>query len=233
MIATVKNKVLIAAHMGTHGGNIPGNTQAAFELALRQGADIIELDVTKSADDVVRSREQISDFAYDGALLHDIGKIFIVETIITYWRELLESEHELIRTHTIAGASLLSRFSNTAEFAELALGHHKWYDDSDGYPEDFRLADAKYPALVSLLSVADCLDAATDSIGRTYKEGKTLDEVAEDMEADRGTRYAPYAVDLIRDPKIRKELDRLLTIGRDNNYRNTYSLLKSLSLSDK
>ena len=53
MIATVKNKVLIAAHMGTHGGNIPGNTQAAFELALRQGADIIELDVTKSADDVL------------------------------------------------------------------------------------------------------------------------------------------------------------------------------------
>ena len=50
MFTTVKKKVLIAAHMGTHGSNIPGNTQAAFELALRQGADIIELDVTKSAD---------------------------------------------------------------------------------------------------------------------------------------------------------------------------------------
>ncbi len=53
VFATVKKKILIAAHMGTHGSNIPGNTQAAFELALRQGADIIELDVTKSADDVL------------------------------------------------------------------------------------------------------------------------------------------------------------------------------------
>lgn len=53
MFATVKKKIRIAAHMGTHGSNLPGNTQAAFELALRQGADIIELDVTKSADGVL------------------------------------------------------------------------------------------------------------------------------------------------------------------------------------
>ena len=46
-----KKRVLIAAHMGRWGGNIPGNTRMSFEIALRQGADIIELDVTKSADD--------------------------------------------------------------------------------------------------------------------------------------------------------------------------------------
>ena len=48
-----KKKILIAAHMGQWGGNIPGNTRSSFELALRQGADIVELDVTKSADDVL------------------------------------------------------------------------------------------------------------------------------------------------------------------------------------
>lgn len=45
------HRIRIAAHMGTHSGNIPGNTWEAFEVALRQGADIVELDVTKSADD--------------------------------------------------------------------------------------------------------------------------------------------------------------------------------------
>ena len=45
-----KKRILVAAHMGTVGGNIPGNTRASFEIALRQGADIIELDITKSAD---------------------------------------------------------------------------------------------------------------------------------------------------------------------------------------
>ena len=45
--------VLIAAHRGTAGGNIPCNTLAAYELALRDGADIIELDVARSADGVL------------------------------------------------------------------------------------------------------------------------------------------------------------------------------------
>ena len=44
---------LIAAHRGASGGNIHCNTSIAFEAALTQGADIIELDVTKSADGVL------------------------------------------------------------------------------------------------------------------------------------------------------------------------------------
>lgn len=43
-------EVLIAAHRGVAGGNIPGNTSVAFEIALAQGADIIELDVAKNAE---------------------------------------------------------------------------------------------------------------------------------------------------------------------------------------
>lgn len=45
-----EDKVLIAAHRGVAGGNIPCNTLPDFEAALRQGADIIELDVTRSMD---------------------------------------------------------------------------------------------------------------------------------------------------------------------------------------
>ena len=46
----MKKRIRVAAHMGCFGGNIPGNTMASAELALRSGADIIELDVTMSAD---------------------------------------------------------------------------------------------------------------------------------------------------------------------------------------
>lgn len=44
------NMPLIAAHRGSASGNIPGNTWVAFEAALAQGADIIEIDVSRSAD---------------------------------------------------------------------------------------------------------------------------------------------------------------------------------------
>lgn len=46
----VRNYPLIAAHRGSCGGNIPCNTMEAFETALIQGADIIELDVSHSSD---------------------------------------------------------------------------------------------------------------------------------------------------------------------------------------
>ncbi|MBQ3078543.1 MAG: glycerophosphodiester phosphodiesterase family protein [Clostridia bacterium] len=47
-----QEKILIAAHRGASGGNIPCNTIPAYELALRQGADMIEIDVALSKDGV-------------------------------------------------------------------------------------------------------------------------------------------------------------------------------------
>ena len=44
------SRTLITAHRGITGGNIPGNTLAAFDAALLQGADMIELDVSNSLD---------------------------------------------------------------------------------------------------------------------------------------------------------------------------------------
>ena len=43
-------KILIAAHRGSFGGNIPCNTIASYEIALKQGADIIEVDVEMGGD---------------------------------------------------------------------------------------------------------------------------------------------------------------------------------------
>ncbi len=47
---TEGNRIMIAAHRGVAGGNIPCNSLPGFEAALRQGADIIELDVSRSTD---------------------------------------------------------------------------------------------------------------------------------------------------------------------------------------
>lgn len=51
-IAELKNDkgILVAAHRGVAGGNIPPNTIAAFDIALKEGADILEMDLFKSKD---------------------------------------------------------------------------------------------------------------------------------------------------------------------------------------
>ena len=48
--SAAKDKMFIVAHRGTPGGNIPCNTIAAYEIARRQGADMIEIDLTTTAD---------------------------------------------------------------------------------------------------------------------------------------------------------------------------------------
>lgn len=45
-----KENIIVVAHRGVAGGNIPCNTAAAYEIALKQGADMIEADVSCSAD---------------------------------------------------------------------------------------------------------------------------------------------------------------------------------------
>ncbi len=48
-----KENVIIVAHRGACGGNIPCNTLTSYEIALKQGADMLEVDISKSADDVL------------------------------------------------------------------------------------------------------------------------------------------------------------------------------------
>lgn len=49
----MQKKIQIAAHRGVSGANIPCNTPEAYQIALMQGADIVELDVAPSADGVL------------------------------------------------------------------------------------------------------------------------------------------------------------------------------------
>ena len=184
---------------------------------------------TKSKKEVIARKEEIVKCSYEGALYHDVGKLFIIETIITYGRKLVDDEFNLIKEHPNVGAALLAKYENTKNYQAAAKGHHKWFNDKGGYPEDFILNKSKYKVLISTLTVADCLDAATDRVGRNYKKGKSLSEVVDELERDKGTKYAPYLIELIReDDDVYDGIVKLITEGRDENYRKVYHLLKEL-----
>ena len=177
---------------------------------------------------VLSMQEEIEDFIYNSALMHDIGKLFIIETIFTYGRRLVMTEKGFIFTHTRVGASLLQQFPQTSEFSDIALAHHRWYDDSQGYPEDFKIEDSKYHTIISLVQASDCIDAATDRIGRSYKGGLSLPAVIDELREGSGTQYAPFVVELLDDPVVTNKLHKILTDGRDENYRRTFYLLEKL-----
>ena len=153
--------------------------------------------------------------------------------LITYGRDLVDEEMGLIMIHPAFGAYLLSRSRDTERFADIARGHHKWYDDSAGYPEDFELAASPYRTIVSIVACADCLDAATDAVGRNYKVGRDLDELIEELEAAKGTRYSPDVVELLSNEEVLAEVNEILRNQRDRNYIKTYNDLEEYDIWDR
>lgn len=173
--------------------------------------------------------DAILSFTYRAAVCHDFGKLPITDTIMVYGRKLLDSEFSLLKTHPVTAAALMRRHESTKAYANIALGHHRWYDDSAGYPDNLCTAELPEKVIIDLVCCADCLDAATDSVGRSYNRGKTMDDFIMELKEGAGTRYAPYLPELFDDTTLRRDLRFLLQQGRRSSYSKVYRQLKDLT----
>ena len=72
---------------------------------------------------------------------------------------------------------------------------------------------------------ADCLDAATDSVGRSYNKGKTFSDYEKEVEEGKGTHYAPFLPGLFKNTALRTDIEYLLSEGRNNMYQETFRLI--------
>ena len=162
---------------------------------------------------------------YKCALCHDFGKIVMIDSIFMYGRELFDSEYDIIHLHTREGWHMLKKHDSTAQYAESAYMHHIWFDGSKGYPDNVD----DIPSLFScIIAVADAIDAANDDIGRSYRVGKSVDQIINEIQNNSGKRYASYVADMLNDKEVIDDIEYLLTEGRRNRYRTTYMLLSGL-----
>lgn len=111
------------------------------------------------------SKEELYNLAL-GALLHDIGKIFIPERILLKKGKLSPEESELIRTHPRNGYNYLSKFENIPEISKMIILHHHERLDGNGYPDG--TSGNEINKLVNIVSIADVYDALTSK--RPYRE---------------------------------------------------------------
>lgn len=182
----------------------------------------------RSVEEAIARRQEIIPFAYNAALCHDFGKLTIIDTVLVYGRKLLDLEFDLIRSHPAAGARLLEQHASTRAYVDIAMGHHKWYDNSRGYPEEFDTSKSPVKTIIDLVLCADCMDAATDIVGRSYNIGKTLEIFIEEIKEECGTHYAPWLPELLMDEQVFHDLKFLLGEGRQQNYRDAYYLLRTM-----
>lgn len=165
------------------------------------------------------------DFIYEAVFYHDIGKNGIISTVNNDYRPLTDEEYAIIKTHPALGAELLKIAPSLYEkYHDTTLGHHKWYNGKGGYPEDFDNTKSPKRILIDIITLSDCMQAATERVGRNYKKGKTFDMVMEEFRKGAGTKYNPDLVKFIdAHDDVARELAVLINDAWVDIYFSIYS----------
>jgi len=167
-------------------------------------------------EEIQANYEKILEFVSNAGLIHDIGKIEINDIINQQVRRLTELERENIKKHPEFGVKLVEKTECMKPYLPLIMGHHRYYNDQAGYPEEYSYQEHDEPLLVNIIQMADSLDAATDDIGRSYTRTKTLEEILDEFETQQGVRYNPILVGLMKkDTEFQREVKELVTKGRE------------------
>lgn len=131
------------------------------------------------------------------AILHDIGKIAIPESILNKPDRLTLEEFEIMKTHPLCGVKIVENIREMEVILPGMKYHHERYDGK-GYPEGLRGDDI--PLLARILAVADTYDAITSD--RPYRKGPGHEFAIEEVKRCSGTQFAPEVVEAFLETSV-------------------------------
>lgn len=143
----------------------------------------------------------IRDKLKEGALLHDIGKLFIRKLLLNKSSKLSLNEFEEIKKHPNFGIEILKNENLSRTVENIILYHHeKW--NGKGYP--LSLQGVNIPIEARIISIVDCYDALTSK--RVYKNQFSHIEALNILKSESGKSFDPYIVHIfLSSEKIFKE----------------------------
>lgn len=151
-----------------------------------------------------------------GALLHDVGKIAIPDSILKKPSSLSSQEWKKIKLHPTLGYGLIKDIKLVKEVGNIILCHHERYDGT-GYPQ--QLGKEKIPIEARIFSLADALDAITSH--RPYRKRRTFEDARKEIVGNKKFQFDPQVVeafcslDIAKWERIRFETTKLIPIFED------------------
>ena len=149
------------------------------------------------------------DYVGQAALLHDIGKIGVPDTVLLKEGPLSAAEWAVMRSHPEEGARIIERLGYLDEIVPGIRSHHERIDGR-GYPDG--LLGDEIPLAARIIHVADSLDAMTTK--RLYRDELSFEEALAEIHRGRGTDFCDLCVDAL-DRAVEARLIGRLTLVRE------------------
>ena len=134
-------------------------------------------------------REKQVELISEGAVLHDLGKIGIDDSILHKPSPLNDEEWKTMQRHPEIGVNIVSDLQLAPEVVEMICNHHRRYDGG-GYPA----RDEKPSIYALILGVADAYDAMTSD--RPYRKRMPQEVAIDILRKGAGTQFAPDIVEV-------------------------------------
>ena len=154
-----------------------GHSQRVTELTLRLGRAF-----GLHGDDL--------EWLHRGALLHDIGKMLIPDTILQKKTSLDEEEWKVMRTHPKIASDMLATISYLQPALVIPTFHHERWN-GEGYP--FKLKGDQIPLAARIFAVVDVWDALLSD--RPYREAWTREKARQYLKDESGKQFDPDVVE--------------------------------------
>jgi putative two-component system response regulator len=137
------------------------------------------------------------------AVLHDIGKIRVADSVLANTGRLTDEEWELMKHHAIWGEGFLTGRPGFELAGVIARSHHERWD-GEGYPDG--LSGEDIPEAAAMVAVADSFDAMTS--GRPYRPGRPVAAAMQEITACSGKQFSPKVVEAMMRLHKRRKLPR-------------------------
>jgi putative nucleotidyltransferase with HDIG domain len=135
--------------------------------------------------------EREQDLIHTAALLHDIGKFILPDSVLFADRKLTDEEWELIKLHPEQGAKLVERIEGYGPVAEIILHHHERFSGG-GYPTG--IAGEEIPLGSRIISAADTYDVMTSR--DSYRKPVSSEAALAELRRVAGTQLDPQVVEV-------------------------------------
>ena len=129
------------------------------------------------------------DRLYRGAILHDVGKIGVQDSILSKPGPLDDEELVKVRAHPVIGVEIVRPLRSTVDVLPTIRHHHEWFDGR-GYPDGLRALEI--PIHARIVAVCDAYDSMVSD--RPYRAGRSVEETVRILLAGAGRQWDPDIV---------------------------------------